>query len=206
MVGFPGETDDDFRETYELINASPLTYLHVFPYSSRPGTVAAVLPNQVPDHVARFRAKSLRDLIARKNETFRRNMVGQELDVLTLEEGTGISSNFLRVSCPGVFTGEQVDPGGNPGPYARRSSGYPAWQRLKQPATYNLALATSTCFVTTNSATAGATRSSNSSTYSSNEFAVARLSHTVPCQLRRKNGSGDIMIPDIFSFFLRRKI
>ena len=100
MVGFPGETDDDFLETYELINLSPLTYLHVFPFSSRPGTVAAGLPNQVPDHVARFRAKGLRDLIARKNETFRSNMVGQELDVLTLEEGTGISSNFLRVSCP----------------------------------------------------------------------------------------------------------
>ena len=100
MVGFPGETDDDFLETYELINLSPLTYLHVFPFSSRPGTVAAGLPNQVPDHVARFRSKGLRDLIARKNETFRSNMVGQELDVLTLEEGTGISSNFLRVSCP----------------------------------------------------------------------------------------------------------
>ncbi len=59
MVGFPGETDDDFRETYELINVSPLTYLHVFPFSSRPGTVAAGLPNQVPDHVARFRAKRI---------------------------------------------------------------------------------------------------------------------------------------------------
>ena len=41
MVGFPGETDDEFMETYRLIENSPLTYLHVFPYSSRPGTVAA---------------------------------------------------------------------------------------------------------------------------------------------------------------------
>src|SRR5439155_14733640 len=40
MVGFPGESDDDFQETYRLIEQSPLTYLHVFPFSSRPGTVA----------------------------------------------------------------------------------------------------------------------------------------------------------------------
>ncbi|HSU87736.1 MAG TPA: tRNA (N(6)-L-threonylcarbamoyladenosine(37)-C(2))-methylthiotransferase MtaB, partial [Terriglobia bacterium] len=51
MVGFPGETDEDFADTHRLIEQSPLTYLHVFPYSSRPGTVAADLPNPIPDHV-----------------------------------------------------------------------------------------------------------------------------------------------------------
>src|SRR5207253_10419767 len=71
MVGFPGETDDDFAATFNLIDASPLTYLHVFPFSSRPGTVAAGLPFIVPDHVAKHRARSLRQLIARKNESFR---------------------------------------------------------------------------------------------------------------------------------------
>ena len=97
MVGFPGETDADFSATYQLIEASPLTYLHVFPYSSRPGTVAAGLPNHVPEHVSRFRAKMLRNLIARKNETFRRNMIGSEIEVLTLEDGTALSSNFVPV-------------------------------------------------------------------------------------------------------------
>jgi threonylcarbamoyladenosine tRNA methylthiotransferase MtaB len=100
MVGFPGETDEDFRETYDLVKTAPLTYLHIFPYSSRPGTVAAHLPNQVPDHVSRFRAKNLRDLIAHKNEEFRSAMTGKGIDVLTLEEGTAISSNFLRVRVP----------------------------------------------------------------------------------------------------------
>jgi threonylcarbamoyladenosine tRNA methylthiotransferase MtaB len=100
MVGFPGETDEDFMETYRLIEDSPLTYLHVFPYSSRPGTVAADLANQVPDHVARFRAKTLRNLIAEKNEAFRSAMLGHEFDVLTLEDGSGISSNFVRVGLP----------------------------------------------------------------------------------------------------------
>jgi threonylcarbamoyladenosine tRNA methylthiotransferase MtaB len=100
MVGFPGESDEEFNATYRLIEESPLAYLHVFPYSSRPGTVAAELPNPVPDHVARFRAKALRTLIARKNETFRSAMIGQEIDVLSLEDGSGISSNFMRVLLP----------------------------------------------------------------------------------------------------------
>jgi threonylcarbamoyladenosine tRNA methylthiotransferase MtaB len=101
MVGFPGETDEEFMETYRLIEASPLTYLHVFPYSSRPGTFAADMPNQIPDHVSRFRGKALRDLIARKNEEFRRSMIGQVIDVLTLDDGTAISSNFVRVTVAG---------------------------------------------------------------------------------------------------------
>jgi threonylcarbamoyladenosine tRNA methylthiotransferase MtaB len=100
MVGFPGETDEEFTATYDLIEKSPLTYLHVFPYSSRPGTVAANLPNPIPEHVSRFRARMLRDLIARKNESFRRGMVGREIEVLTLEDGSAISSNFVRVQVP----------------------------------------------------------------------------------------------------------
>ena len=100
MVGFPGETDQEFSATCRLIENSPLTYLHVFPYSSRPGTAAADLPNPIPEHVSRFRAKSLRGLIALKNESFRRKMIGQEIEVLTLEDGSAISSNFIRVSVP----------------------------------------------------------------------------------------------------------
>jgi threonylcarbamoyladenosine tRNA methylthiotransferase MtaB len=100
MVGFPGETDEEFLETYRLIEHSPLTYLHVFPFSSRPGTVAADLPNPIPDHVSRFRARTLRNLIAGKNEDFRRQMIGKEIDVLTLEDGSAISSNFIRVCVP----------------------------------------------------------------------------------------------------------
>jgi threonylcarbamoyladenosine tRNA methylthiotransferase MtaB len=98
MVGFPGETDDEFMETYHLIEDSPLTYLHVFPYSARPGTASAKLPGQIPEHVARFRGKALRDLIGRKNEAFRRGMIGSTVDVLTLEDGSGISDNFVRVT------------------------------------------------------------------------------------------------------------
>jgi tRNA A37 methylthiotransferase MiaB len=57
----------------------------------------------VPDHVARFRAKALRHLIDRKNESFRRGLVGRILDVLTLEDASAISNNFIRVSLPSGF-------------------------------------------------------------------------------------------------------
>jgi threonylcarbamoyladenosine tRNA methylthiotransferase MtaB len=100
MAGFPGETDEDFSGTYRLIEDSPLTYLHVFPFSSRPGTVAAELSNPIPEHVSRFRAKALRSLIAKKNEAFRRKMIGEEIEVLTLEDGSAISTNFVRVTVP----------------------------------------------------------------------------------------------------------
>lgn len=98
MVGFPGETDEDFNHTYRLVETSPLTYLHVFPYSSRPGTVAAGLPNAIPTHVSRFRAKALRSLIAQKNEAFRSALIGREIDALALDDGAAISSNFVHVS------------------------------------------------------------------------------------------------------------
>jgi threonylcarbamoyladenosine tRNA methylthiotransferase MtaB len=100
MVGFPGETDEEFSETFRLIEESPLTYLHVFPYSARPGTVAAELSGQVPDHVASFRAKALRQLIARKHAAFLASMAGRILDVLVLQSGEGLTTNFLKVRTP----------------------------------------------------------------------------------------------------------
>jgi threonylcarbamoyladenosine tRNA methylthiotransferase MtaB len=97
MVGFPSETDDEFSETFKLIEASPLTYLHVFPYSPRPGTPAADMAAPVPSHVAQFRAKTLRRLIANKNEAFRSSLIGRDLEVLVLNSGDAISNNFIRV-------------------------------------------------------------------------------------------------------------
>src|SRR4030095_7183691 len=100
MVGFPGETDAEFGETFRLIEESPLTYLHVFPYSARPGTVAAELKDQVPTHVANFRAKALRHLIARKQATFVGKMIGKMVDGLILQSGEALTSNFLRLRVP----------------------------------------------------------------------------------------------------------
>jgi threonylcarbamoyladenosine tRNA methylthiotransferase MtaB len=110
MVGFPGETDEDFAATYRLIEQSPLTYLHVFPYSERPGTAAASMSGHVPSHVARFRAKSLRQLIAGKNELFRRSLVGRRLQALVLENGEALTSNFIKMEVPvGLAPNQWID-------------------------------------------------------------------------------------------------
>jgi threonylcarbamoyladenosine tRNA methylthiotransferase MtaB len=97
MVGFPGESDEEFSETFRLIESSPLTYLHVFPYSSRPGTPAEKMSGPVPSHVAQFRAKALRRLIESKNAAFRSSMIGRDLEVLVLNSGDAISHNFIHV-------------------------------------------------------------------------------------------------------------
>ena len=88
MVGFPGETDELFEESRSFIEHLPFTYLHVFTYSSRPGTPSAAMPDQVPVHVARERNRILRELAAEKNRAFRESFVGQTLDVITLQAGS----------------------------------------------------------------------------------------------------------------------
>ncbi len=96
MVGFPGETEEEFAETRRLIEQLPFTYLHVFTYSERPGTPAAEQPGQVPMPVRKERNRALRELAAAKHRRFLEQMVGRTLSVVTLEEGA-LSSNYLKV-------------------------------------------------------------------------------------------------------------
>ena len=98
MVGFPGETDEDFEENRRFIAALPFTYLHVFTYSERPGTPAADDPASVPPAVRKERNRVLRELAAAKNLQFRGRMVGRKLSAVTLHEtGTALSENYLRI-------------------------------------------------------------------------------------------------------------
>jgi len=98
MVGFPGETDDEFERSRQFIESLPFTYLHVFTYSARPGTPAADSANQVPVPVRKERNRILRQLAAAKNLEFRRAMVGKKLRVVTLNPpGAAISANYLNV-------------------------------------------------------------------------------------------------------------
>jgi threonylcarbamoyladenosine tRNA methylthiotransferase MtaB len=112
MVGFPGETDEVFEESRSFIEHLPFTYLHVFTYSSRPGTPSAVMPDQVPVHVARERNRVLRELAAEKNLAFRRSFVGRSLEVITLQSGNeswteALSDNFLKVKISGQHQANQ---------------------------------------------------------------------------------------------------
>ncbi len=112
MVGFPGETDEIFEESRSFIEHLPFTYLHVFTYSSRPGTASAAMPDQVPVHIARERNRVLRELAAEKNLEFRRKFVGKTLDVITLQSSNGeltegLSDNYLKVRVPAHLIANQ---------------------------------------------------------------------------------------------------
>jgi threonylcarbamoyladenosine tRNA methylthiotransferase MtaB len=113
MVGFPAETDEMFEESRSFIEQLPFTYLHVFTYSSRPGTPSAAMPGQVPIHVARERNRVLRELAARKNLEFRQSFVTKTLQVITLQSRDAeftdaLSDNYLKTQVRGAHPGNTV--------------------------------------------------------------------------------------------------
>ena len=102
MVGFPTETDEDHANSVQLLEAAPMTYLHVFPYSRRPGTTSANLNPEVHGRIAQQRGKEVRDISVRRNLEFRSSFVGKELSVITLaqesnEHAQALSTNYLKV-------------------------------------------------------------------------------------------------------------
>ena len=102
MVGFPGESEEEFRETKEFVESIPFSYLHVFPYSRREGTVASRMEDSVPPQVKKERASTLRELGKRKSLSFRRRFLGKELEALVLSEVEGgrsvaLTPNYIRV-------------------------------------------------------------------------------------------------------------
>ena len=103
IVGFPGETEEDFSQTYRFLEQSPLTYLHVFSYSPRPGTAAASW-QQINGKVKKERARLLRDLSSRKNTNFRRLFVGKECEAIVIKKKEGgaevLTSNYFKVFIP----------------------------------------------------------------------------------------------------------
>jgi threonylcarbamoyladenosine tRNA methylthiotransferase MtaB len=110
MAGFPGETDAEFESTRKMVEELPFTYLHVFTYSARPGTPAAVMPKQVPVHVARERNRVLRELAANKKLVFMRRFVGKTVEAITLnvvgsdscgEFTEALTDNYLKLRLRG---------------------------------------------------------------------------------------------------------
>jgi threonylcarbamoyladenosine tRNA methylthiotransferase MtaB len=101
IVGFPGETPDDFDETYAFLDRLPITYLHVFMFSERSGTAAVILSGKVSQREKERRSKSLIGLSAAKNLEFRRSGIGSITDVLFERNRidqyiTGLTPNYLR--------------------------------------------------------------------------------------------------------------
>ena len=113
MVGFPGEDEKAFSNTFKLISELPLTHLHVFSYSPRPGTAAAQMNGQVPSVVKKLRNGQLRDLGFQKNLEFKKrfkgkvlNVVLEQLSQIENEVGSGLTDNYIRVDVSGVKKGD----------------------------------------------------------------------------------------------------
>ncbi len=108
MAGFPTETDADHAHTKVLLEAAPMTYLHVFPYSRRPGTPSENWKPEVRGDVVRQRSMELRELASRKNLQFRNSFVDKTISVITLglelegRVGEALSSNYLKVGISGL--------------------------------------------------------------------------------------------------------
>lgn len=110
IVGFPGESAHDFQLNLEYLPASPLTHLHVFPYSDRPGTAATAMGNKVDGVSIRKRGSALRAIGTELTRRFRQSQVGSVRSGLTLEDGSlVVTDNYLKVRIPpGVARNERV--------------------------------------------------------------------------------------------------
>jgi threonylcarbamoyladenosine tRNA methylthiotransferase MtaB len=101
IVGFPGETDSDFDANLDYLPDSPLTHLHVFPYSDRPGTAATALPDKVSGTTIRHRGIELRRIGAELKRGFHASQSGTERPGLTIDDGTVVvTDNYLKVRIP----------------------------------------------------------------------------------------------------------
>ena len=116
IVGFPGETDADFKETFDFLHSIDVSYLHVFTYSERDNTLADEMKDVVPIHIRNERNKSLRNLSYMKMQYFMQQFKGQTRKVLfeIFEKNgmmEGYTDNYLRIQIPyrKEFANEVVD-------------------------------------------------------------------------------------------------
>ena len=105
IVGFPGETEEHFLETYHFLNDLDISYLHVFTYSERDNTPAASMDGVVPNKIRNKRSKMLRGLSVKKRRAFYESQIGNELTVLFEGENKegyihGFTENYVKVKSP----------------------------------------------------------------------------------------------------------
>ena len=99
IVGFPGERDEDVQMMCDRVAALPLSHLHVFPYSDRPGTQATAMTEKVPGALVRARARTIREIGAGLTSAFRAAQVGTVRRALTVDDGwSAVTGNYLKVT------------------------------------------------------------------------------------------------------------
>ncbi|TAL22108.1 MAG: tRNA (N(6)-L-threonylcarbamoyladenosine(37)-C(2))-methylthiotransferase MtaB [Nitrospirae bacterium] len=104
IVGFPGEGEAEFQNTYKLLEVLPISYMHIFPFSARPGTKALKMPDNTPFQLKKKRARVLDDLNGRKKVEYMTKQLGKTLNVLVEENYDGVccgtSGNYLKIAMP----------------------------------------------------------------------------------------------------------
>jgi threonylcarbamoyladenosine tRNA methylthiotransferase MtaB len=115
MAGFPGETEEAFANTLHLVEEMPIAYLHVFPYSRRPGTLAATMPGQVSEENKKRRVEHLRAVGTAKRQMFAERFIGMPLEILVegrTDKNTGFpvgfSDNYIPVAIRGGVTANRI--------------------------------------------------------------------------------------------------
>ena len=102
ICGFPGETAELFSETAEVVREMGLINVHAFPFSPRPGTVAADLPDQVNRAESKKRVKIIYDIVAQNREKFMRSQIGKTVSVLVEENNTGRTPDDIDIKITGT--------------------------------------------------------------------------------------------------------
>jgi threonylcarbamoyladenosine tRNA methylthiotransferase MtaB len=98
IVGFPGESESEFKTLCEYLESSPLTMLHVFPYSDRPGTKATQMPGKVAGLIVRDRGRVVREIGQTLTTRFKRSQIGSVRPALTIEDGSSVvTDNGLKL-------------------------------------------------------------------------------------------------------------
>jgi threonylcarbamoyladenosine tRNA methylthiotransferase MtaB len=105
ITGFPGESEEDFRQTYDLLARLKPSFLHIFPFSERPGTPAVDMPDKVPSYISSQRVEHLEELCDELHYEFCSKYQGKEAEVLfesTMRGGMmfGYTGNYVRVKVP----------------------------------------------------------------------------------------------------------
>ncbi len=108
IVGFPGETVEEFAECYRFISEIPLDYLHVFPFSPRSGTPAATMPDKVPDTLKKERSKQLKALSDEKRNRFIHRFIGKEREGVLIYPDLVLTDNYVSVH---LETSTKIPPG-----------------------------------------------------------------------------------------------
>ncbi len=101
IVGFPGETNAEFRETFDFCREMQFAHIHVFPFSPRPGTAAADMPQQIPDALKKERSNQMLGLSKENAQAFQQRFIGKTMDVLWEQQShgiwSGLTGNYIKV-------------------------------------------------------------------------------------------------------------